>query len=168
MSLLGKISSSSARFINKRGIYAGRRSAKIHVALYRRTKGRIGGTLPGMPQARIALVSHTGARTKVRRTSPVMYHEDGEAIVIAASKGGQPTNPAWFHNLMANPDATIQIGPEVREVHARRATEEERARLWPKLVATYPDYDFYERNARGRQIPVVILDVERNRSDSVD
>ncbi len=87
-----------------------------------------------------------------------MYHEYGDAIVVAASKGGQPTHPAWFHNLMANPDTTIQIGPEVHRVHARLAAEEERDHLWKELVAMFPGYDFYERNAKGRTIPVVILD----------
>jgi deazaflavin-dependent oxidoreductase (nitroreductase family) len=158
MSLLGRITSSSAHFLNKRGVYAGRRSTKVHVSLYRRTNGRVGGALPGMPQAKIALVDHVGAKSGVKRTSPMMYHEYGDAIVVVASKAGQPTNPAWFHNLMANPDTTVQIGAETREVHARLATKEERDRLWSTLVATYPDYDFYQRNAKGRQIPVVVLD----------
>ena len=87
-----------------------------------------------------------------------MYHEYGDAIVVAGSKGGQPTHPAWFHNLMAYPDTTIQIGPEIREVHARQATGEEHDRLWKELVAMFPGYDFYERNAKGRRIPIVILD----------
>jgi deazaflavin-dependent oxidoreductase (nitroreductase family) len=158
MSLLGKLTSSSSQFINKRGVYAGRRSTKIHVALYRRTGGRVGGALPGFPQARIALVDHRGAKSETKRTSPLIYYEYDEVIVVAASKGGQPTNPAWFYNLMANPDTTIQIGPEIREVRARLAADEERDHLWTKLVAAYPGYDFYQRNAKGRQIPIVILD----------
>jgi deazaflavin-dependent oxidoreductase (nitroreductase family) len=157
MSLLGKLTSSSSQFINKRGLYAGRRSTKIHVALYRKTGGRVGGALPGWPHARILLLDHTGAKSGIKRTSPVMYHEYGDAIVVAASKGGQPTHPAWFHNLMANPDTRIQIGSEVHRVHARLATDEERDRLWKELVAMFPGYDFYERNAKGRTIPVVIL-----------
>jgi deazaflavin-dependent oxidoreductase (nitroreductase family) len=87
-----------------------------------------------------------------------MYHEHGEAIVVAGTKGGQPTHPAWFHNLMANPDTTIQIGPEIRDVHARLATGDERDQLWEKMAAVFPGYHFYERNAEGRTIPVVILD----------
>ncbi len=87
-----------------------------------------------------------------------MYHNHGDAIVVAASKGGQPTHPAWFHNLMANPDTTVQIGSEVHKVHARLATDEERDRLWGELVAMFPGYDFYQRNAKGRRIPIVILD----------
>jgi deazaflavin-dependent oxidoreductase (nitroreductase family) len=158
MSLLGKLTSSGSEFINKRGLYAGRRSTKLHVAIYRKTGGRVGGALPGWPHARIALIDHTGAKSGTKRTSPVMYHEHGDAFVIAGSKGGQPTNPAWFHNLMANPGTTIQIGPEVHEVHARLATDEERGALWKELVEMFPGYDFYQRNAKGRKIPIVILD----------
>ena len=92
------------------------------------------------------------------RTSPLMYHKEGEAIVVVASKAGQPTHPAWFHNLKANPDTTIQIGSVVREVHARVAADEERDRLWPKFVAFYPGYEFFQSHAKGRKIPIVILD----------
>ncbi|HWO16195.1 MAG TPA: nitroreductase family deazaflavin-dependent oxidoreductase [Solirubrobacterales bacterium] len=158
MPSLGQLTASSSQFINKRGIYMGRRSTKIHVALYRRSGGRIGGHLPGWPAVPIALVDHTGARSGAKRTSPLMYLEDGDAIVVMASKAGQPTHPAWFHNLKANPDTTVQIGSEIREVCARVATDEERDRLWVKFVAMYPGSEFYRRNAKGRKIPIVILD----------
>lgn len=158
MSLLGKLTSSSAEFMNKRGVYAGRRSTKVHVALYRMTGGRVGRALPGWPTARIALLDHTGAKSATKRTSPVMYHEYGDAFVVAGTKGGQPTHPAWFHNLMANPDTTVQIGAEAHEVRARLASGEERDRLWKELVEMYPGYNFFERNAKGRTIPVVVLD----------
>lgn len=155
---LGRFTASISQFANKRGVYLGRRSTKIHVALYRRTGGKIGGHLPGWPEARIALVDHTGARSGAQRTSPLMYHEEGDAVAVVASKAGQPTHPSWFHNLEANPDTTIQIGSVVREVRARVATDEERDRLWPKFVALYPGYEFYRRHAKGRKIPIVILD----------
>jgi deazaflavin-dependent oxidoreductase (nitroreductase family) len=158
MPSFGQLTASSSEFANKHGVYLGRRSTKFHVALYRLSGGRIGGHLPGWPGARIVLVDHTGAKSGVRRTSPLMYHEDGKAVAVVASKAGQPTNPAWFHNLQANPDTTIQIGSVVREVRARVATDEERERLWPKFVAFYPGYEFFRRNAKGRKIPIVILD----------
>jgi deazaflavin-dependent oxidoreductase (nitroreductase family) len=158
MPLFGALTAASSQFANKRGVYLGRRSAKVHVALYRRSGGRIGRHLPGWPEARIVLVDHTGAKSGVRRTSPLMYREDGDAIAVVASKAGQPTHPAWFHNLKTNPDTTIQIGSEVRDVRARVATDEERDRLWPLFVAFYPGYDFFQRNAKGRRIPIVILD----------
>ena len=155
---LGRFTASSSQFLNRRGVYLGRRSTKIHVAVYRRTGGRIGGHLPGWPNARIVLVDHTGAKSGARRTSPLMYHGHGDAVAVAASKAGQPTNPAWFHNLKANPDTTIQIGSAVREVRARVATDEERDRLWPEFVAFYPGYEFFQSNAKGRKIPIVIFD----------
>lgn len=158
MPSLGQLTASSSEFLNKRGLYLGRRSTRLHVALYRRSGGRIGGHIPGWPEARIVLVDHTGARSGIGRTSPVMYQEDGDAIVVMASKAGQPTNPAWFHNLVANPETTIQIGSEVRPVRARVAGDEERDRLWARFVALYPGSDAYQRNSQGRKIPIVILD----------
>ena len=157
MPSLGNLTAASSQFANKRGVYLGRRSTKLHVALYRRSGGRLAGHIPGWPEARIALVDHTGAKSGVKRTSPVMYLEDGDAVVVMASKAGQPTDPAWFHNLKANPETTVQVGPEVRKVRARVATGEERDRLWSKFVAMYPGSEFYRHNAKGRQIPIVIL-----------
>jgi deazaflavin-dependent oxidoreductase (nitroreductase family) len=156
--LLGWIAASSSQFANKHGLYLGRRSTKVHVALYRRTGGRLGGHLPGWPSARILLLDHTGAKSGLRRTSPLMYHQDGDVVAVMASKGGQPTHPAWFHNVKANPDTTIQIGSVSRDVRARVATDEERERLLRKFVAVYPGSDFFQRNAKGRKIPIVILD----------
>jgi len=154
----GRLTAFVSRLLNERGIYLGRRSTRIHVAVYRRTGGRLGGNIPGWPEARIALLDHVGAKTGAKRTSPVMYLEDGETIVVMASKAGQPTNPAWFHNLMAHPDTTVQTGPTVRQVHARLTSGDERAQLWSKLVAMYPGSEFYERNAGNREIPVVVLE----------
>jgi len=158
MSSFGELVASSSHFANKRGVYLGRRSTKFHVALYRRSRGRIGGHIPGWPEARIALVDHIGAKSGAKRTSPVMYLEDNDAIVVMASKAGQSTHPAWFHNLRANPSTTIQVGPAVHQVHARVAGDEERDRLWSKFVAMYPGSEFYQRNAGDRRIPIVILD----------
>jgi deazaflavin-dependent oxidoreductase (nitroreductase family) len=155
---LGRITALSSQFANKHGIYLGRRSTRIHVTLYRRTGGRFGGHLPGWPAARILLLDHTGAKSGRRRTSPLIYHEDGDLVAVVASKGGQPTNPAWFHNLKANPEATIQIGSVTRDVWARVATDEERDWLWPKFLEFYPGYDFFQRLAKGRKIPIVILE----------
>src|SRR6266446_3664502 len=119
MGLLGRITLSSSQFANKRGVYAGRRSTRIHVALYRRSRGRLGSHLPGLPGARVLLLDHTGAKSGTRRTSPVMYHRDGEVFVVVASKAGQPTNPAWFHNLIAYPDTFFFYGYGVhRDLHS--------------------------------------------------
>jgi deazaflavin-dependent oxidoreductase (nitroreductase family) len=158
MPLRARLAMSASEFANKRGVYLGKRSTKIHVALYRRSGGRLGGHLPGWPAARILLLDHVGARSGQRRTSPLMYHEEGDTVAVVASKAGQPTHPAWLHNLRANPDTTIQIGRDRRSVRARVASDSERERLWPRFVAFYPGYEFFQRNAKGRRIPIVILD----------
>jgi deazaflavin-dependent oxidoreductase (nitroreductase family) len=156
--LRGRWAISSSEFANKHGIYLGRRSARIHAALYRRTGGKVGGHLPGLPAARIVLVDHVGAKSGVCRTSPLIYHEADGVVAVVASKAGQPTNPAWLHNLIAHPETTIQLGSEVRQVRARVASDEERDRLWPKLLAVYPGWDFFQDLAKDRKIPVVILE----------
>jgi F420H(2)-dependent quinone reductase len=125
VSLLGRLVMWGSQAANRRGLYLGRRSTRIHAAIYRRTGGKLGGHLPGLPSARVLLLDHTGARSGVRRTSPVMYHEDGDAVAVMASKAGQPSHPAWPHNLIANPQTTIQIGSELRHVLARIAADEE-------------------------------------------
>ena len=158
MPLRARLAMSLSQFANARGVYLGPRSTKIHVALYRRSRGKIGGHLPGWPAAPILLLDHIGAKSGIRRTSPVMYHQDGGWFAIAASKAGQPTNPAWFHNLKANPETTVQIGTKQRNVHARVATDPERDVLWPKFVAFYPGYEFFQRHAQNRTIPIVILE----------
>lgn len=154
----GRLVESLSRFSSKRGIYLGRRSTKLHVAMYRRTNGRLGGRFPAFPDARVLLLDHVGTRTGTHRTSPVMYHTDGDTIAIAGSKAGQPTHPAWFHNLKANPDTTIQIGAVLLPVRARVATDAERNRLWPRFIESFPSYDFYQHHAGTRTIPVVILE----------
>lgn len=158
MPLTARLVASSSQFANKHGLYLGPRSTKIHVAIYRWSGGKVGGHFPGLPHARILLLDHTGAKSGTRRTSPVMYHEDGNVIAVAASKAGQPTNPAWFHNLIANPDTTIQLGAVVRNVHARVAADEERDRLWQEFIERYPGYDFFQQHAKGRKIPIVLLE----------
>ncbi|MFT3865701.1 MAG: nitroreductase family deazaflavin-dependent oxidoreductase [Solirubrobacterales bacterium] len=154
----GQLVASGSEFANKRGLYLGRRSTMLHVALYRCSRGRLGNHIPGWPEARIALVDHTGARSGVKRTSPVMYLRDGESVVVMASKAGQPSHPAWYHNLKANPETTVQIGPMLREVRARIAGPEERGRLWRQFLELYPPAEAYQRNAGARQIPIVVLE----------
>jgi F420H(2)-dependent quinone reductase len=148
LTVRARIQLSTLDVLSKRGIYLYRRSTKIHVAIYRRSRGRLGGRLPGWREARILLLDHTGAKSGTRRTSPVIYHDHGDAVAVVGSKAGQPTNPAWFHNLMANPDTTIQIGADVRSVRARLATDEEREDLWPKLVATFRHTTFTNATRR--------------------
>lgn len=126
-----------------------------HVAAYRLTGGLIGHRFPGSPP--MLLLDHEGARTGQRRTTPLVYVDDGPDVVIVASKGGHPRHPAWFHNLLAHPDVTIQVGSGRRRVRARVAGPDERRRLWPKAVATYPGYGDYQARTE-REIPLVILE----------
>jgi deazaflavin-dependent oxidoreductase (nitroreductase family) len=126
-----------------------------HAILYKASGGRIGHRFPGTPP--MLLLDHVGARSGAQRTTPLVYFEDGQNVVIVASKGGHPRHPAWFHNLRANPDTTIQLGTQRRAVHARVADSEEHARLWPRAEATYTGYrDYQERT--DREIPLVVLE----------
>lgn len=132
-----------------------RRVIAGHTLIYRATGGRVGHRFPGGPPN--LLLDHVGAKSGTRRTTPLTYIEDGRDVVIVASKGGNPKNPAWYHNLRAHPDTTAQIGREHRAVHARVASPDERARLWPKVVETYSGYRGYQERAE-REIPLVILE----------
>jgi deazaflavin-dependent oxidoreductase (nitroreductase family) len=126
-----------------------------HATVYRLTHGLIGHRIPGGPP--MLLLEHVGAKSGVKRTAPLVYVKDGDDIVLVASKGGNPKNPAWFHNLRANPETTVQIGSEKRPVRARVATDEERKRLWPKAVDTYGGYAGYQKRT-DRKIPLVVLE----------
>jgi F420H(2)-dependent quinone reductase len=126
-----------------------------HVAMYRATGGRLGHRFPGLPP--MLLLEHIGARTGAKRTTALSYIPDGDRIVIVASKGGHPSHPAWFHNLRANPDTTVQVGTDHRRVRARVATEQERKELWPKVVRAYRGYASYQRST-DREIPLMILE----------
>jgi deazaflavin-dependent oxidoreductase (nitroreductase family) len=128
---------------------------KVYTAAYRATGGRIGHRLPNLPPT--LLLEHVGAKSGTRRTSPLGYVPDGSNLIIVASKGGNPKHPAWFHNLRANPDVTIQIRSQRRAVHAHVASGGERTRLWPKVVAAYGGYAGYQRRTE-REIPIVVLE----------
>lgn len=126
---------------------------KAHSSVYRATGGRFGGRAFGAP---VLLLNTTGRKTGQKRTSPLLYLRDGNDYVIVASKGGMPTHPAWYFNLEANPETTVEVdGREVR-VRAETANPEERARLWPKLVQMYGSYESYQTKT-DREIPVVKL-----------
>jgi F420H(2)-dependent quinone reductase len=126
-----------------------------HTWVYRASNGLIGHRFPGGPP--MLLLDHVGAKSGVKRMTPLVYVDDPPDVVIIASKGGHPKHPAWYHNLRASPDTTVQIGGERRRVHARVATPEERERLWPKAIATYSGYDGYQQRT-PREIPLVILE----------
>lgn len=126
-----------------------------HTAVYRLSGGLVGHRFPGAPP--MLLLDHVGARSGKRRTSPLVYARDGENVILVASKGGHPKNPAWFHNLLAHPDTSVQIGSRRQNVHARLADAAERERLWPLVVSVYGGYEDYQRRT-GRVIPLVVLE----------
>jgi deazaflavin-dependent oxidoreductase (nitroreductase family) len=133
-----------------------------HAKVYRATNGLIGHRVPGVPE--MLLLDHVGAKSGKHRYTPLVFARDpqssgagGQDIVLIASKGGYPKNPAWFYNLKANPDTTIQIGSKRIDVHARLATPEEYDRLWKLVVGVYKGYEDYRRRTE-RQIPLVVLE----------
>ena len=132
-----------------------RRVTDAHTFVYRASGGLVGRKLPGSPP--MLLLNHKGAKSGRERTSPLVYVEDGDDVVLVASKGGNPKNPAWFHNLKANPDTTVRIGRETRAVRARVAKADERPRLWRKAVQTYKGYRGYQKRTE-REIPLVVLE----------
>jgi F420H(2)-dependent quinone reductase len=121
--------------------------------LYRTSGGRIANR---MGKAPIMLLTTTGFKSGTKRTNPVLYVVDGKDLATVASAGGAERNPAWFVNLMHDPEAIVTIKREKRKVRARKASPEERKRLWALLTAVYPTYDSYAKKTK-REIPVVIL-----------
>ena len=120
---------------------------------FRAHGGKVGGPFEGAP---LLLLTTTGAKSGERRTTPVMYLPDGERMVIFASMAGAPTNPAWYHNLLAKPSATVEVGTETVEVDASVTTGEERERLFNRQAELYPQFADYARKTT-REIPVIAL-----------
>jgi len=124
------------------------------ISEFRANEGRVGGMFEGRP----LLLLHTrGAKTGAERVNPVAYRVDGDALVIFASKAGAPANPAWYHNLLANPHVTVEVGTEKRDLVARVASGDERHRLWEAQKRDAPGFADYETKT-DRQIPVVMLE----------
>ncbi len=124
---------------------------------FRANGGKVGGPFEGAP---LLLLTTTGAKSGQRRTMPLMYLPDGERIVIFASKAGAPTNPDWYHNLVAHPGATIEVGTETFDVTATIVTGEERDRLYAKQAALHPGFADYQQKTT-RQIPVIVLERQK-------
>ncbi len=128
--------------------------AAAHRWAYRLTKGVVGGRIVGAP---VLLLTTTGRRSGKLRTTPLLYLEDGAALVVIASNGGARSHPEWFLNLEVDPTVDVQIRGEHRALRARRATAAERERLWSHAVAVYRRYEDYQRKT-DREIPVVLLE----------
>jgi len=124
-----------------------------HVRVYRETGGERGYHWRGTT---ILLLSTTGRTSGERRTTPLIHRSDGERWVIVASKGGAPEHPAWFENILADPDVEIEVKDELIPVRASVADGDERSRLWQLMNEVWPSYDEYQART-DREIPVVIL-----------
>jgi deazaflavin-dependent oxidoreductase (nitroreductase family) len=124
-----------------------------HVEKYEETAGKVGHDWNGTS----CLILHTkGRKSGETRKAPLIYGRDGDDYVIVASKGGAPDHPGWYKNLVANPDVKIQVWGELIPVTARTGTAADKQRVWPKMVAQWPDYDTYQAGS-SRDIPVVLL-----------
>jgi deazaflavin-dependent oxidoreductase (nitroreductase family) len=125
---------------------------------FRSNEGRVGGGFEGMP---MLLLHHRGAKTGTERVNPLAYQRlSDDSVAIFASKGGAPTNPDWYHNLVANPEVSVEIGTEKHAARARVADAEERARIWEQQKRDRPNFAEYEEKTEGiREIPVVVLDL---------
>lgn len=120
---------------------------------FRDNQGKVGGPFEGAP----LLLLHTlGAHSGQPRVCPVMYLPDGDRYIVFASKAGADTNPDWYHNLKAEPDARAEVGGETLEVHADEVRGPERDALYERQVALYPGFADYQRKTT-RVIPVVAL-----------
>jgi deazaflavin-dependent oxidoreductase (nitroreductase family) len=120
---------------------------------FRANGGKVGGQFEGAP---LLLLHSTGAKSGQERVNPVMYLADGDRLVVFASKSGAPTNPDWYHNLVANPEASAEVGTERFGVHATVLIGAERDRLFAKQAQRYPGFAEYESKTT-RTIPVVAL-----------
>lgn len=127
---------------------------RLNTWLYRRTNGRLGGTMGGAP---VCILHHRGAKSGAARQSPVLYLRDGDNMILAASMGGSPKHPSWYHNLCAHPDVELEFGDRRQPVRARVADDDERDRLWPRLVGMYSNYAEYQARA-DRKIPVIVCE----------
>ncbi|MGV9713069.1 nitroreductase family deazaflavin-dependent oxidoreductase [Gordonia sp. NPDC003424] len=135
--------------------------SRMNARLYKVSGGRLGGTWRVGAGFRkpvpVCLLTTTGRRTGEPRTAPLNYLRKGDSFIVVASQGGLPSNPAWYLNLVANPEVSIQVGREHHELVGRTAVADERAALWEELVELYADYDTYAAWT-DREIPVVVCE----------
>jgi deazaflavin-dependent oxidoreductase (nitroreductase family) len=120
---------------------------------FRANDGKVGGPYAGAP---LLLLHTVGARTGQERVNPMMYQQVPDGYAVFASKGGAPVNPDWYHNVLAHPRVTAEIGTTTVELLARVTEGEERERIWAAQKAAYPGFAGYEQKTT-RQIPVIIL-----------
>jgi deazaflavin-dependent oxidoreductase (nitroreductase family) len=121
---------------------------------FRANEGRVGGPFEGAP---LLLLHHIGAKSGTERVTPMMYQAVGDDLAVFASYAGEDVHPAWYHNLLANPDVTAEVGTDTVALRARDLPADERAPIWEKQKADYPGFAGYEQKT-SRTIPVVLLE----------
>jgi deazaflavin-dependent oxidoreductase (nitroreductase family) len=121
---------------------------------FRSSGGKVGGQFAGAP---MIIVTHTGAKSGKTYTSPLVYSKDGDRFVVIASKGGAPTNPSWYHNVVAHPEVTVEIGTERFKARATEAKGAERDRLFAVQAKLMPQFNEYQKKT-NRKIPVLVLE----------
>lgn len=123
------------------------------IAEFRANQGKVGGVFAGAP---LLLLTTTGAKSGRQTTTPLMYAEDGDRLIVFASKAGAPENPAWYHNLLAHPEVKLEVGTESFSAKATPVTGEERDRLYGEQATRVPGFAEYQAKT-SRKIPVVAL-----------
>lgn len=141
-----------------------RAMSRASVAAYRATDGRVGGNWrlhSGFPRAYpVCLLTTRGRKTGRRRTTPLLYLRDDDRFVIVASRGGGPRHPMWYRNIVEDPTVVVQTGGRLCRMRARVADDEERTKLWPRLVEFYPDFEDYQ-SWTDRTLPIVVCEPVR-------
>lgn len=121
---------------------------------FRANDGKVGGMFEGRP---MVLVNTIGAKSGDVRTIPLVYYREGDAIYLIASAGGSTKHPAWFFNLKANPEVTIELGADTLPVTITELGLDERNDIWPRLIALMPQFGEYEKTTGGRVIPLLVV-----------
>jgi deazaflavin-dependent oxidoreductase (nitroreductase family) len=121
---------------------------------FRANGGNVSGVFEGMP---MVLITHTGAKSGVQRTTPLVHSTDDGKVVVAASMGGAPTSPAWYHNMVANPEVTVEVGSKKYQARAVEATGAERDRLYAQQAEQMPQFAEYAQKT-DRVIPVLVFE----------
>ena len=130
-------------------------TGRLHRAVLQLSGGRVGGTIAGMPVVELRTTGRTsGQQRSTTLTAPIA---DESRVVLVASKGGADRDPDWYRNLVANPEVEVIIAGRNRPLRARTASPQEKAELWPRVVAANPGYDNYQRRTQ-RDIPLVICE----------
>jgi F420H(2)-dependent quinone reductase len=127
---------------------------RMHLWLWKATRGWVGGWFLG---TRMCLLTTSGRKSGLSRTKPMVYALDGDRVLVVASKGGSARHPLWYLNLVAEPECEVDLGPGPKPYVASTASAEDKQRLWPKVLAVWPQFDDYQRWT-DRDIPVIILE----------